>query len=81
MRTGRPPARRGGMTLKEIRELLVLKEWTREKLATELGVTRNFIDRWFCVREDQRRHPSPEHVEKMRAWLSEARVEAWRQPA
>lgn len=68
------------MTLKEIRELLVLTDWTREQLGQRLGITRNTIDRWFCVGEHQR-HPSPEHVKKMRAWLTEAREEARRQPA
>lgn len=60
------------MTLKEIRLLLLLKEWTREELAAQLGIARNTIDKWFCVREDQRRHPSPEQIEKMREWLNEA---------
>jgi transcriptional regulator with XRE-family HTH domain len=69
------------MTLKEIRELLLLKEWTREQLAELLGITRNTIDRWFCVREDHRRHPSPEHVERMRVWLASARDEVRKQPA
>jgi transcriptional regulator with XRE-family HTH domain len=69
------------MSLKEIRELLVLKEWTREQLAELLGITRNHIDRWFCVKKDQQRHPNTEHVAKMRRWLEEARDEAHKQPA
>ncbi len=69
------------INLKEIRELLVLKEWTREQLADLLGITRNTIDKWFCVREDHRRRPSPEHIEKMLAWLAEAREETRKQPA
>jgi transcriptional regulator with XRE-family HTH domain len=81
LKPGRPANPRELMSQKEIRELLVLREWTREELASRLGVTRNFIDRWFCVREDQRRHPSAELVQKMRAWLEEAREEVRRQPA
>lgn len=69
------------MTLKEIRELLLLKEWTREELADRLGIVRNTIDKWFCVREDHRRHPSKEQVDLMRSWLSEAREEVRKQPA
>lgn len=68
------------MELKAIRELLVLKEWTREELAERLGITRNTIDKWFCVREDQRRHPSADNVRDMTKWLKEARA-AVRQPA
>lgn len=63
------------MQLKEIRELLVLKEWTRETLAERLKITRNTIDRWFCAAESNQRHPSPDHVKLMRAWLVEARRE------
>lgn len=69
------------MTTKEIRELLLLKEWTREELAARLGLKRNTVDRWFVAPEEQRRHPSPEHVAKMRGWLTEARDEQRRQPA
>lgn len=69
------------MKLKEISELLLLKEWAREELARRLGVSRNTIDRWYSSKEDQRRYPSIIHVEKMRAWLEEARSEARKQPA
>lgn len=64
------------MTLKEIRELLLLKEWSREELAARLGIVRNTIDRWFCARESNRRYPSPENVEQMRGWLKEAREDS-----
>lgn len=70
---GRPMRQRNPMTLKEIRLLLLLKEWSREKLAKELGITRNTVDRWFCVAPDQQRHPNPEQIDLMRAWLKEAR--------
>lgn len=60
------------MTLQEIRELLVLKNWTREELADKLGIVRNTIDKWFIESENQR-HPSPECVEKMQQWLGDAR--------
>lgn len=69
------------MKLKEIKEMLVLKEWSRDELASRLGIVRNTIDRWFCVKEEQRRYPSPEHVAKMQQWLAEAREEAYKQPA
>lgn len=69
------------MRLKEILELLVLKEWTRDDLAEKLDLSRNTIDRWFCTSEEQQRHPSIEHVAKMQGWLSEARKETRRQPA
>jgi transcriptional regulator with XRE-family HTH domain len=64
------------MTQKQIRELLVLKEWTREHLADLLGITRNSIDRWFCEREIQRRYPSKDHITRMQKWLLEARRES-----
>jgi transcriptional regulator with XRE-family HTH domain len=80
-RVGRPPNPRDAMNLKEVRELLVLKDWTREDLASKLGITRNTIDKWFCVREDQRRHPSADLCRQMRDWLNEARDEVRRQPA
>lgn len=76
VRAGRPPRPRLPMTLKEIRELLLLKEWSRTELGNRLGISLNTIDRWFCVREDQRRHPSPEHVEQMGVWLDEAREQS-----
>lgn len=69
------------MTHKEIRELLLLKEWKREELAEKLGIARNTIDKWFCVRADQLRRPSPEQLELMRQWLAEAREEVRKQPA
>jgi transcriptional regulator with XRE-family HTH domain len=69
------------MRLKEILELLVLKEWTRDELADKLDLSRNTIDRWFSTKEDQRRHPSTEHVTKMRSWLAAARNETRKQPA
>lgn len=78
---GRPQRQRANMKLKEIRELLVLKEWSREHLAGLLQITRNTIDRWFSVEEKNQRFPSPEHVEKMRRWLNEAREETRKQPA
>lgn len=78
---GRKPRERTDMRLKEILELLVLKEWTRDDLADKLDISRNTIDRWFCKREDQQRHPSPEHVKKMRTWLAAAREESRKQPA
>lgn len=78
---GRPPRPRTDMKLKEVRELLVLTEWTREELAEKLGITRNTIDRWFSAEEKNRRHPSQEHVDKMRKWLNEARDEARKQTA
>lgn len=64
------------MRLKEILELLVLKEWSRDDLAHKLGVSRNYIDRWFCKQEEQRRHPNDEHHSKMREWLIEAREQS-----
>lgn len=69
------------MTLKEIRELLVLKEWTRGDLAEQLGIKSNTIDKWFIADPDQLRRPSPEHVKKMRVWLTEAREANRTQPA
>lgn len=72
---GRPPGPRNIMTHREIRELLVLKEWSREELAEKLGITRNTIDKWFVENEQHRRHPSLDHVQKMRTWLAEARHE------
>ena len=65
------------MSPKEIRELLVLKEWSRADLAELLGITSNTVSRWFCETEPHRRHPNHEHVEKMSAWLVEARKAAW----
>ena len=82
--SGRKPRERATMSLQEISEMLMLKDWTREKLADMLDLSLNTIDRWFCKSEEQRRHPSVEHVEKMRAWLLEAREEkmrAWKKEA
>lgn len=72
-KVGRPPSPRNLMTHKEIRELLVLKEWTREELAERLGLVRNTIDKWFLESENQR-HPSEECTAKMRVWLNEERA-------
>lgn len=72
-RVGRPTNPRLPMTLKEIRELLVLKEWTRTELAKRLGIVRNTVDRWFCATDPHRRWPNKDQVLQMRAWLAEAR--------
>lgn len=69
------------MTRKEIKELLVLKEWTRGDLAERLGITRNTVDRWFVDTEGSRRHPSQLQCDQMRAWLTDARDEVRKQPA
>lgn len=68
------------MNLREIRELLILKGWSREVLAERLGITRNTVDRWFCVREGNRRYPSANFCEVMKSWLAEAREEFKNQP-
>ena len=78
---GRPQRERAAMSLKEILELLLLKDWSREHLADLLGLSRNTIDRWFASKEEQRRYPSVEHVGRMRNWLTEAREETRKQPA
>ena len=72
----RKPKERQDMRLLEIREMLLLKQWTRDELADKLGVSRNLIDRWFCTEEKQRRRPSNNHISKMRVWLREARDES-----
>lgn len=72
---GRKPRERTNMHQKEILELLLLKEWSRVDLANNLGLSLNTIDRWFCKDSKHQRHPSVEHVRKMREWLSVAREE------
>lgn len=37
------------MTAKEMQELLVLMNWTRTKLAAELEITANAVDKWFAA--------------------------------
>ena len=65
------------MTQREIKEMLLLKDWDRDHLAGLLKTSRNTIDRWFCKDEKHRRYPSEQHVTKMRKWLMEARKDAY----
>lgn len=62
----------------EILELMQLKGWSRQDLADSLELSQNTIARWFVAPVKQRRHPSVEHVEKMRAWLKEVKEEKMR---
>ena len=67
------------MTLKEIRELMLLNDWSREDLAERLGLCRNSVARWFCSTRS-RMTPSVTACLVMRQWLTEARAAA-REPA
>ncbi len=69
------------MTPKEIAEMMLLKEWSRQELADKLGVSQNLVARWFCATDNGHRNPSQENEAKMRQWLREARAEARKQPA
>ena len=60
------------MTLADIRELLVIKDWTYAELARELHCTKNAVARWFA-REPHSRTPSPQAQLLMKIWLNQAR--------
>ena len=77
----RPANPRSTMKLKEIRELMLHKDWEHKDLAEAVGLSTNTVDRWFCVDERHRRQPSPEVEAKMREWLKESRAEVMNQPA
>lgn len=61
------------VNLKEIRELMLLRDWTRDNLARELGLCRNTVDRWFCAKEANKRTPGVAECRLMQQWLIEAR--------
>jgi transcriptional regulator with XRE-family HTH domain len=69
------------MTLKQIKELMILKDWTRQDLADSLGISKNLIDRWFCKEEKNQRYPRVAECLIMKIWLNEARKESRHQPA
>lgn len=60
------------MTLDDIRELLELKGWTKTRLAAELSLTENTVNRWF----HGSRAPGGPAAILMRIWLNEARQKA-----
>jgi transcriptional regulator with XRE-family HTH domain len=57
------------MSRDEIQELLDLKGWTRTRLASEMRLTENAVQRWFMAGEAPDGPPSI----LLRIWLSEAR--------
>jgi transcriptional regulator with XRE-family HTH domain len=64
------------MSLDDIAELMHLMRWSRDELCKRLDVSRNTVDRWFSIKQEQRRRPSPQDCDLMRGWLSEARRQA-----
>lgn len=73
---GRPPYERIPMNLREIEELLFIKRWTQFDLARELGISRSLITRWFLpANSKEHRNINPDHVRKMKSWLTSARRE------
>jgi transcriptional regulator with XRE-family HTH domain len=67
-------SRKQTFSLEEVSELLAIKGWSRAKLAEELGVSVNWIDRWFM--RDRNREPSGPACLLMRQWLADARGHA-----
>ena len=64
------------MTQKEVRELLLLKEWTRQDLANRLGVCKSLIEKWLVQPGlGCQRTITEKHAKKMRKWLTDARQE------
>ena len=57
------------ISLDEITELMGLRGWSKARLAAELDLTQNAIDRWFL--ED--RQPSGPAAILMRLWLDASR--------
>ena len=59
------------MTAAEIKELLDLRGWSRTRLAAELELTQNAIDKWFMAG----RAPGGPASILLRLWLTDARAD------
>ena len=59
------------MTLKEIRELMELRDWTPTRLAAAMDMSKDAVSRWFS---DNHPPKGPASI-LMRIWLEESRAE------
>lgn len=59
------------MDKKELQELLILRGWSRTRLAAELDISENAVQKWFMAG----RVPGGPATILLREWLAKAREE------
>jgi len=60
------------MEIEEIRELMILRKWSKTQLAAALDLAENAVYRWL----DGSRNPQGPACILMKQWLTEARAQA-----